>query len=326
MVYDRRLTRRGFTGAALACGALAAGASRASAQSIGDILGGASDLLGGLGVNRWLEGEAPVSTELGDAVWGNAALDGVTPPIEPAPMASLARTDEGGFVLQPGYWQFSTQSYCLKAGTHGPGGGDGYVFAPLRGSQEEAVRDILRKSYSRPDIPQRDIQVLLWAIIARTKFENLSADKRATAAAFLTREQMASLNRSAMDLVPRRSMGRVLGELPTPVRSVFQAEANLRRSLTRGRASYEELERIAVLSGEVPPGAGSLDVYYGRWNDHPDGYRIRYLPHGYRHTTTEIWVADDSEGVGAEYQPWVHIAVPGNTSRQRLAQSARQYG
>ena len=61
----------------------------------------------------------------------------------------------------------------------------------------------------------------------------------------------------------------------------------------------------------------------GRWSLHPDGYYVRYIPSGYSSTRTEIWVPEGSPAVGKEYDPATHIAVPGNTSRQRLIQSAR---
>jgi hypothetical protein len=37
----------------------------------------------------------------------------------------------------------------------------------------------------------------------------------------------------------------------------------------------------------------------------------------------EVWVPQGSPAVGKEFDPASHIAVPGNTSRQRLIQSAR---
>jgi hypothetical protein len=51
---------------------------------------------------------------------------------------TLQRTPNGGFVVQYGYYTLQTQSYCLKAGTHGPGGGDGYLYAPPKGPAEDA--------------------------------------------------------------------------------------------------------------------------------------------------------------------------------------------
>ena len=72
-------------------------------------------------------------------------------------------------------------------------------------------------------------------------------------------------------------------------------------------------------------GAGSREVPSGRWSNHPDGYHVRYLPSGYSSTKVDIWVPQGSPAVGKEYDPATHIAVPGNTSRQRLIQSGRQY-
>ena len=75
----------------------------------------------------------------------------------------------------------------------------------------------------------------------------------------------------------------------------------------------------------VPMGPGSQDIPSGRWSLHPDGYYIRYVPQGYSHTVVGIWVPQGSPAVGKEYDPATHIAVPGNTSRQRLIQSGRAY-
>jgi hypothetical protein len=219
-----------------------------------------------------------------------------------------------------------TQSYCLKAGTHGPGAGDGYLYAPPKGPAEEAVVTIARNSVRESDIPQRDIQVLLWAIIARAKFEDLAPNVKATASRLLTPKQIAMLNRSGLDVVPEPAMQRLLGEAPAGVRQVIQAEANLRRMLTGQGAGFAELERVAVLSGAAPFGEGSRPMPSGRWSLHPDGYYIRYIPSGYSHTRVEIWVPQGSNAIGKEYDPATHIAVPGNTARQRLLQSGRAHG
>ena len=83
---------------------------------------------------RLLEGEPPITTGIDDAVFGVDAAEGFAEAAPaPRPLASLTRTPNGGFVLEPGYFEMHTQSYCLKAGTHGPGGGDGYLFAPPMG-------------------------------------------------------------------------------------------------------------------------------------------------------------------------------------------------
>lgn len=304
---------------ALAATAMVAGAAPAQAQ-----LGG----LGGLGdklkkkIPNVLGDKQPITTSLSDAKWSDESKDGFTPREAKRSLMTLQRTPNGGFVLQPGFYEFHDQSYCLKAGTHGPGGGDGYLFAPPKGPAEDAVMTIVRNSVNRPEIQQQKIQQLLWAIIARAKFEDLSGDLKATAAQLLTPRQLASLNRSALDVL---TTGPLADNLPSPIRAVMQAEADLRRMLTTPGASFADMERVAVLAGAAPMGAGSRDIPSGRWSLHPDGYYIRYVPQSYSNTMVGIWVPQGSPAVGKEYDPAAHIAVPGNTNRQRLIQSGRAY-
>jgi hypothetical protein len=236
---------------------------------------------------------------------------------------TLQRTPNAGFVLQPGYYVMQTQSYCLKAGTHGPGDGDGYLFAPPKGPAEDAVMTVVRNSVNRPEIHQHDVQSLLWAIVARAKFEDLTSELKGTAGRLLTPRQLASLNRNALDVLSGNALTDALGGVPEPLRQIAQAEANLRQMLTTPGTSFAEMERVAVLSGAAPLGPGSRDVPSGRWSLHPDGYFVRYLPSGYSSTRVEIWVPQGSPAVGKEYDPAAHIAVPGNTARQRLIQSGR---
>lgn len=265
----------------------------------------------------------PITTSLSDAKWAVDSLDNFTPREAARNMAELQRTPNGGFVLQPGSWEMYNQSYCLKAGTHGPGGGNGYLYAPPIGPAEEAVTTILRNSVNHPEIAQRDIQTLLWAIIARAKFEDLNTQHKAVAARLLTPRQLAGLNRSALDLVPGPAMNAAMERVPPLVRQVVEAEAQLRQLLTSPTASFEQMEAVAVLAGMAPIGPGSREVPSGRWSLHPDGYYVRYVPSGYSQTRTQVWVPQGSPAVGREFDPATHIAVPGNTAMQRLIQSAR---
>ncbi|HEX6729045.1 MAG TPA: hypothetical protein VF074_03495 [Pyrinomonadaceae bacterium] len=285
-------------------------------------LGGAADKLKRK-VPNLLGGKEPITTSLPDAKWADASKDGFMPRESERSMLTLQRTPNGGFVLQPGFFAMQTQSYCLKAGTHGPGGGDGYLYAPPKGPAEDAVMSVVRNSVQHPDIQQRDVQVLLWAIVARAKFEDLAGEVKTTASRLLTPRQLAALNRNALDVLSGNALTDALGGVPEPLRQIAQAEANLRQMLTTPGASFAEMERVAVLSGAAPLGEGSRDVPSGRWSVHPDGYYVRYLPSGYSSTRIEIWVPQGSPSVGKEYDPATHIAVPGNTARQRLIQSGR---
>ena len=270
-----------------------------------------------------LKKPAPITTSLSDAVWGKDSLDGFTPREAKRNLTTLQRTANGGFILQPGYYEMHDQSYCLKAGTHGPGEGDGYLYAPPLGPMEDIVEAIVRKSVQHPEIDQHDIQLLLWSIIARAKFDNLQDRVKVVAVVLLTPEQIIKLNGGALGLVPDKVINKGMEGLPQGVKSVLEAENKLRGMLTDANASYEQMEQVAVLAGIAPLGEGSKNVPGGRWSLHPDGYYIRYLPLGYSHTVVEIWVPQGSTAVGKEYDPATHIAVPGNTARQRLIQSGR---
>jgi hypothetical protein len=264
----------------------------------------------------------PITTSLEDANWASPDKDGFVPREPERKLTTLQRTPEGGFILQQGYYTMQTQSYCLKAGTHGPGAGDGYLYAPPLGPMDEIVMSIVRNSVAHPEIEQHDIQVLLWAIIARAKYENLQNNLKIVAAKLLSEKQLLSINRTGLDMLPKPVLDKAIGDAPAGLRNVLQAEAQLRQMLNSG-GSFEEMERVAVLSGVAPMGEGSKEVPSGRWSKHPDGYYVRYIPSGYSSTRVEIWVEAGSPAVGKEFDPATHIAVPGNTARQRLIQSGR---
>ena len=131
------------------------------------------------------------------------------------------------------------------------------------------------------------------------------------------------MNRSALDLLTDDSIGGRFIKEPPLLRQVLEAQAKLRNALANPASSFGDLERIAVLTGDVPLGPGSREVPTGRWSNHPDGYMIRFYPSGYSTTKVQIWVPQGSKAAGKEFDPSVEVAVPGNTSRQRLLQSAR---
>lgn len=265
----------------------------------------------------------PITTSLEDAKWEDASKDRFVPAEKEQSLLVLQRSANGGFILQPGYYSMQTQSYCLKAGTHGPGGGDGYLYAPPMGPMDDIVTAVLRNSVNKPEVHQHDVQVLLWSIIARAKYENLDNKIKLVAAQLLTAKQLASMNRTGLDILPASVQQKAIDEAPGPIRTILQAEAQLRQMLTTPGTSFAEMERVAVLSGAAPLGEGSREVPSGRWSLHPDGYYVRYFPSGYSSTRVEIWVPQGSPAVGKEYDPATHIAVPGNTARQRLIQSGR---
>jgi hypothetical protein len=236
-----------------------------------------------------LEEDPPLTTSLEDVRRETPLLDGENFG-EPQSLASLERGARGGYIAPPGLYEAILQSYCLRAGTHAPGGGDGYAYAPLEGPRAGIITKILRESANYPEIPQRQIQVLLWGIIAQTRVSDMDEEIQSVARQLLSDEEIAEINGGALGLIPDEVRRELFANLPSQVRQILDAKAEIRERLSEANATYEELENIAVLTGAVSRGEGSREIPEGRWSLHPDGYFVRYFPSGYRRTRMEALV------------------------------------
>ena len=323
------------------------GCASGGLPGVGDLVPDQLGAAGALGLADVMGDGRPITTEFEDT-----HPDQTRPAdFEPGgyvPFQAVPRDSLGRYLLEPGgRYDFYAESYCIKAGTHGPSGGNGYLYAPLRGPRAAIVQRIVDGAAAHPDIPQRDIQVLLWAIIARVDFSQMDLDKQRTAARLLSPEELFELNGGALGLVSDRAARRLLADVPTSVRRVVEAELALRRLLTEPGSTYEQLERVAVLAGVVPE-EGDL-IERGQWSWHPDGFYVRYLPYGYQEMYLQIYVPPESEAGPDEagpdeagqgpaapraptaagpipHSPSGDVAVPAGTARQRLVISPRPSG
>ncbi len=232
------------------------------------------------------KGTPPLTTEFDDTV-GPVAFK-TDPAAVAGKLTDLPRAADGGFVLRPGLWEGTFQSYCLAPATYAPGSGDGYLYAPLKGSRAEIVDTILRGSGTHTEIPQGKIQLLLWAVISRSKVSDLPADQRQVAATLLTADQIKTLNAEGLGLIPPSERSRLLGSLPAAARKSLEQEADVRDRLQRSTSTYQDIERVAILSGAPPPITGP-HVTRGQWSRAPDGnYFVRYLPDGFSRMRVEV--------------------------------------
>lgn len=251
------------------------------------------------GLDRLIKEEPPITTALSDAVTEVAFLDEFQP-CNAARLTVMPRHDNGAFKVFPGCFMYEAQSYCLHAGTHGPGKGEGYLYAPLKGPRENVIRGILQRSVAQPQIPQQEVQVLIWSILARTKPSQLAANVKQTAGKLMTPQEMSSLEGSGWDYLKEQASGgpSIFGSLPGPVRQIMEAENKMRSMLYQANAPFAELESVAVLSGEYKPQRGDRNVPRGRWSFHPEGYFVRYFPYGYSHTTQYVYFP---EAIAVQY-------------------------
>jgi hypothetical protein len=198
---------------------------------------------------------------------------------------------------------------------------------------------VLRESAIHFEVPQRDVQSLIWAIEVYEPIRELSPELRRAASALLTSKQIGDLNGGLLGEIPAPLTQAALDQLPPQARQIYEAQESLRRRFASASATYEELEALAVLAG--PPAAGAT-VPRGAWSKHPGGFYVRYLPEGYQTLTLQVFVpamprtgarAPDGalhfaswSGASAslaanEYDPTSDVATPANTGSQRLGVS-----
>lgn len=252
-------------------------------------LPGLPDTLPIPGLDDLLTDDPPLTTSLTDVTREVPLLDGEQFG-KANPLGNLPQDDQGAYLATPGLYTIQLESYCLKPGTHGPGGGDGYGYAQLAGPQADIIRKILRQTANHPALPQRDVQILLWGIIAQTRLSDMDTEVQQVARQLLTEDEIDRINGGALGQIPDDMRRELFANLPDPVQRVLEAKAELREQLSRSNAAYEDLEEIAVLTGAVPRGEGSRDIPSQRWSLHPDGYFVRYFPSGYSQTRMQALV------------------------------------
>ena len=218
-----------------------------------------------------------------------------------------------GYVLKPGYYTIDLKSFCLKAGTYAPSKGDGYLYAPVKGPKRDIINSLVKNWYLHPEIPQQKVQSLVWGVIAKSSFKNMSPDLQLVAAQLLSKKELLQLSKMGMDFLPDSVMSKAKSSLPKPVQIALEAENKIRNFFSTSSSNYDELERLAIITGVNPE---TSSISYATWGLHPKGYWVSYQPHGYQQMTVKIYVP--STVSTATFIPSDDVAVPANTGSQRL--------
>ncbi|GEM_PF-310973 len=243
---------------------------------------------------------------------------------------------ENGFYLVPGFYEGHFKSFCIKAGTYTPTEGNGRFYAALKGPQADIVAAIIEGFQKNSSISQKEVQLLLWAIISKTDFQKMKGEIKATALRLLTPKQIARLSKGSLEKYASGEIYKLVKKNKT-VRYVLEAENNLRQLYYQGISSYEEYEKIAMRAGIEPV---TNEYNMGRWTKHPNGFFIRYKLKSYRETITQIYVPEDNieayqpikgKGpftsgnftlvTGKYYKSRNSIATPPNPNAQRIIQT-----
>jgi hypothetical protein len=272
------------------------------------------------GVDKILKKPAAISTSFEDVDKTNSKLPDAIVVKNIQPLYLLPKALNGGYILCEGFYEMTNKSYCLHAGTYAPSSGDGYMYAPTLGPKQQIITTILKNAEKHSEINQHDIQILLWTIIAKTRFADYSGQVKLTAIALLSTLELTQLEGGFLGVLPQNVMDKAKSTLPEGVQSIFEAENNIRQLVSSGNYTYAEMEKYAILAGMAPI---RTDIPSGIWTLHPDGYYIRYFPSGYSVTKVQIYVPKEliAKGNSVIYDATNDIACPANTGSQRLAQT-----
>jgi len=220
--------------------------------------------------------EKNITTSLSDAypeTFWLSSLDDRTP-VEPT---------DYSFILAPGYYRFTVQSYCLKAGTHAPTKGSGHLVAPIKGKRDDLVVNIITRSADHPDIAQHDVQLLLWSIIYGAKFTELETGLQLRVKPLLTEAEIADLSIGIKDIP--------VDLLPDELKATAKFYKDLRTKITNPQSSFEEIESMAVVPGDPPSNLLLKQISPGNWAYVGDGFYMRLMPEGYKKSVLEVYRA-----------------------------------
>jgi hypothetical protein len=180
-----------------------------------------------------------------------------------------------------GYFRDTIQSYCLKAGNYSPTKGSGYLIAPLKGLRAGLVQKILQRSAGHPEIKQRDIQLLLWGILYRTKFTDFTPEFQLKVKPLLTEAEILEISTVPEEIA--------LDLLPNEVQDKIAFYRDIRKRLTNPSSNYRDVEDLAIRQGVPPSSLNKKNIQPGNWALIDNGFYIRIDPWSYPTTEIEIY-------------------------------------
>lgn len=231
----------------------------------------------------------------------------------PVSLMELPRTEQGAFVLSPGFYEADFKTFCLQPGTPGPTSKDVYFQAPLKGARKEMIHSILLNSRKESHLEQKNVQLLLWSVVSHSDFNKLSPEVQFTAKQLLSPKQLFELQGGMLGLIKTVAATVPSSGSPNELRKLFDLSVR----------SYEAFEQIAVVN--TPSRIRRTDITNDHWYRQNDGYFVRYIPNNYKETKIQVYMPERPEdstinepGRHIIFDPASWVVVPANSNAQRL--------
>lgn len=288
--------------------------------------------------------KSPISTSFDDATYEAEFLHDFEPEqIEYRPLDIQPKASSGGYILRSGVYSMNAKSFCLRGYTHGPSRGDGHLYAPLKGKKADFIQSIIERYGEKPEIPQQNVQVLLWAIIAGADMNTLGEQHSKTLNELFTMQELLEfqgkdwLNGIADEQINEFKNWAYNNTSPK-LRNLLEADDKI-RTMVQQNKSFRDIERVAIIAGAAPREDMIREVSKGRWSYHPDGFFVRFFPNGYSQTRIDVYVPfegdlsfdaagkprlvknDSPQVKEVVFNPAESVAVPANQSSQKIGSS-----
>lgn len=211
--------------------------------------------------------------------------------------------------LKPGFsYEFTLESFCVHAGAVRPLKGDGLFLGEIEGAAKTWLPKILSQ-YKTKNIPQSEVQVLIWSLLSGSRFNELNNENRKNLIKLFPDAPV----RFGNSLVEESAKNYLLSQIPTELLSAKEKIDNYRNILQDSKLKFSEIEQV------LSPESSRLNPIPVGWLKHEDGYYIQFKSDGYQKVHVQIY-APEGLKTNTFIYPSKYVVLPG--VGQRLALSS----
>jgi hypothetical protein len=223
-------------------------------------------------------------------------------------LTNADRHSDGRYHLKPGRYQLDVQGFCARGYTFGPTDGDGYLRGAWQGSKAGLLREIVQRFTVMSDtVDQRDVQLLIWAVLARTHPEDMRGGAQRALVQLLGDRGTELMARGALSYVADAAAQKLFGPVNRQLRPLLEYENRMRGMFSDANRTYEDFERVTM---RPPPPAGTRTEIPGeRWDLHPGGYLVRVNAAGYSRMTMQVVIPHRPEITRDQWRRVTRFAI-----------------
>ena len=214
--------------------------------------------------------------------------------------------------LKPGHsYSFRLQSFCVHAGKDRPIAGDGFRVGPMKGPAAAWLPDIINK-YKGLHISQDRTQVLIWALLAGARFDDLDGEEKADLLRIFPNAAIRFGNRR----VENQMQSLFSQFIPSYVQNAMSEYENVRAWTQTLKGDYDEIARIMA---PMPFRTEPIPMGWGRTSS---GIETKAESlEGYSSVQINLFLSN-SAPTSVPFRPADMIAIP--SRGQRLAISGNK--